>query len=29
MNTRLFDFAWFPDFSKSIEELKSLAMDEN
>ena len=29
MNTRLFDFAWFPDFNKSIEELKNLAMDEN
>jgi hypothetical protein len=25
----LFKFAWFPDFNKSIEELKSLAMDEN
>ncbi|MCP1996179.1 DUF3825 domain-containing protein [Flavobacterium sp. HSC-61S13] len=25
----LFQFSWFPDFTKSIEELKTLAMSEN
>lgn len=29
MSTNLYDFSWFPDFQKSIVELKDLAMDED